>query len=89
VLLDSDRRGYVYLGALVADENPAPPHELVDPELLVLRMTQARGEDAGLRALPACESPDEVFRELVVADDGTLYQLCPGPAGVEIRAYAW
>ncbi|HJZ87051.1 MAG TPA: hypothetical protein VKN99_17885 [Polyangia bacterium] len=86
-LLDSDRRGFMYVGAFVAREQPEPPYALYDQAIAVVRLTQASGQPAGTLALPAPGEPEESFRELAVGDDGTIYQMLPGPDGIEIRSY--
>jgi hypothetical protein len=87
VLLDSDQRGHAYLGALVAREGPAPDFELADAATIVVRLVQADGADAGSLRLPASDQADEVFRELVVTDEGELLQMLVTAEGVQVVRY--
>jgi len=84
LLLDSDRRGFLYVGGLVGDDTG---ETLTSLATVVLRLRLADGALAGAISLPANTSPDEVFRELSVGDDGTVYQMIPGPDGVAITSY--
>jgi hypothetical protein len=88
-LLDSDRVGHVFLGALVADEGVAPPYALTNAQTVVVRLAAADGSDAGLITLPVAAGPEESFRELAVTDDGEVLQMLPGPDGVTITAYSF
>lgn len=84
LLLDSDRRGFLHVGALVGNEAGA---ELTSLATVVLRLRLADGALAGSLTLPANTSADEIFRELVVGDDGAIYQMLPGTSGVAITRY--
>ncbi len=86
LLLDSDRRGYLYVGGLVGDDTG---ETLTSLSTVVLRLRLADGALAGAITLPANTSPDEVFRELSVGDDGTVYQMMPGADGLTVSAYAF
>jgi len=84
LLLDSDRRGFVYVGGLVGDE--AGP-ELVNLGTAVVRLRLSDGGQAGMLMLPANTSADEVFRELFVGDDGAIYQMIPSKDGLTVTRY--
>jgi hypothetical protein len=88
LLLDTDKLGHLYLGALVAEENPTS-HELTDQATVVLRIQLADGADAGMLVLPPNTSPDETFRELIVGDDGTIYQMLPSETGYTVTTYSF
>ncbi len=87
LLLDSDRRGHVFLGARVGDESPEPPFAIRNQATIVLRLDLATGADAGALTLPAYTGPDEMFRELAVTDDGAVVQMLPSADGVTISTY--
>jgi len=87
LLLDSDREGHLYLGALVG--RMPESGDLEAPSVAVLRLDLARGGEAGLLALPASEAPEEMFRELTVSDGGEIFQLLPGADGLEIHRYTF
>ncbi len=74
VLLDSDRRGVLYLGAMVA---PAA--------VTVLCLDARDGHPLGQVQLPANTSADETFREFAVSDDGEIYSLLRSEEGAELR----
>jgi hypothetical protein len=86
LLLDSDGRGFLYLGALVGEE---AGDELTNLTTIVLRLRLADGAPAGALALPPNQSAAEVFRELAVGDDGAIYQMLPGPEGLTITRYTF
>ncbi len=87
VLLDSDTRGHVYLGALVAER--AADGTLAAPATVVCRLDLPSGAPSGTLVLPAYTGADEVFRELTVDDDGTVFQLFPGESGLEVRRFSF
>jgi hypothetical protein len=87
LLLDSDRDGRIYLGVETAQEDPAT-HKLEDVATVVVRLEGSAGKLTGTLTLPPTTAdPTERFRPLVVADDGTLYQLLASPAGFTITAH--
>jgi hypothetical protein len=87
LMLDSDRAGHIYLAAHIAVEDTAPPFELTDERILVVRVDERTGANMGSLVLPPPPGADEALRPLSVGDDGTVYQMLTGPSGVEIRSY--
>lgn len=87
LLLDSDRRGHVYLGAYVAREGPPPAYDYTDEATIVVRLGQPDAADRGSLSLPANNEPEELFKELAVTDDGEILQMLVGPDGVKIVRY--
>jgi hypothetical protein len=87
VLLDTDLAGHVLVGANVADEAITPPYQLLHQATVVLRVALADGADRGSLELPMADVPEEIFRPLAVTDEGTVLQLLPSTAGVELRAW--
>lgn len=74
VLLDSDRHGVLYLGALV------PPDQV-----MVLCVDARDGHPLGQAHLPANTSADETFREFAVSDDGEIYALLRSEEGAQLN----
>jgi hypothetical protein len=72
VLLDSDLSGKIYIA-------------VAGPELTRLACLDVDGEVAGRVDLPVSSTPDESFRDFVVADDGTITQMLRSEDGVEYR----
>lgn len=83
LLLDGDRRGRVYLGAVVGTYAAGG---VTDPHVTVVRLDRAGTPEATLR-LPAPPEADELFRPLVIDDDGVVYALAPGADGLAVVAY--
>lgn len=86
LLLDSDIKGNVYLGAEVGQEDPAT-HDFVDLATLVIRLDPAGHLDGVLELPPTTADAAETFRPLVIGDDGTVYHMVPSTAGVTVTAY--
>jgi hypothetical protein len=84
--LEGDRQGRVYLAGAVGHESPAPPYELVDEQLVVVRLSPA-GQQDGLLTLPPLSGPDETFRPVIVTDDGAVLVEQAGADGLEVRRY--
>lgn len=87
LLLDTDRRGHLFVGAEVADESPGPPHGLVNLEVVVLRLGLADGAAMGALELAASTRPEEILRELTVTDDGDVVQMLALDDGVRIASF--
>lgn len=88
-LLDSDRRGHLFVGAIVAVEARQPPYRLEQVKLVVVRLERSNGTDAGALVLPASDRPEETFRDLAVTDDGEVIQLLIAETGVTLSAHAF
>ncbi len=79
-LLDTDRSGIIYLGAVVApDGEPA----MID----LMCLDPLDGRPLGFTRIPANESADETFKELVVPDEGGVLYLYRTEEGAELRRY--
>ncbi len=89
LLLDSDRLGRVYLAAHVGTESRDPPFDVTGERIIVVRLEQSDGADRGSLVIAAPTAPDETLRPLTVGDEGTVYQMVPTEAGVEIRAHSF
>ncbi|MBA3453282.1 MAG: hypothetical protein H0T42_09345 [Deltaproteobacteria bacterium] len=89
VMLDSDRLGRAYVAAHVALESTTAPYTLSSERIVVVRLEGATGADLGTLSLPPPPPADEAVRSLSVGDDGVIYQMLPGPGGVEIQAYSF
>ena len=89
LLLDSDLRGHVFVGAEVGVEDPQPPHDFTDLADVVIRLSQEGGAEAGMLVLPASEIPEEVLRRLVITDDGDVLQMLLSDDGAAIVRYAF
>jgi hypothetical protein len=85
VLLDGDRRGRAYLGAVVGRELSGA---ITDPHALVVRFDRAGAPDATLR-LPAPPEADELFRPMAIDDEGHVFALSPGPDGLSLVEYSF
>lgn len=84
-LLDTDRSGIIYLGALVAA--PAPDKPEPRPMVLLVCLDPLDGRPLGKAELPANVNADETFRELVVADEGGVYYLHRTEEKAQIQRY--
>lgn len=85
VLLDGDRRGRAYLGAAVATQRG---DVLSNLHIALVRFSPTGEPDATLR-LPMPPGAEEVFRQIVVDDEGRVFAMSPGPAGLEVVAYTF
>lgn len=94
VMLDSDARGTIYLGALgtpragvgaapVADDSGASERV----QVLLMCIDGATGRTIGQATLPPNTSADETFREFTVPDDGGVVYAVRSEQGVEFRRY--
>ncbi|MBL8956372.1 MAG: hypothetical protein JNK82_36700 [Myxococcaceae bacterium] len=81
MLLDSDRSGVIYLGAVV--ELPNPNGESM-PRVGILCLDPLDGRPIGRATLPANTDADETFRELTVLDEGGVYYLHRGEQGAQM-----
>ncbi|MBK8694590.1 MAG: hypothetical protein IPN17_20505 [Deltaproteobacteria bacterium] len=85
VLLDGDRHGRVYLGAVAGRELGGA---ITDPRTLVVRFDRAGVPVATLR-LPAPPEADELFRPLAIDDEGHVFALSPGADGLSLVEYTF
>lgn len=85
-LLDSDRTGHVYVAAEIAEESGTT---LTNEQLIVVRLDEPTGVESGAISIPPLTSADETFRPLSVADDGTVYEMIPGPSGVQVLTFTF
>lgn len=85
VLLDGDRHGRAYLGAAVATQRG---DVLSNLHIALVRFSPSGEPDATLR-LPMPPGAEEVFRQIVVDDEGRVFAMSPGPAGLEVVAYTF
>lgn len=83
VLLDGDRAGRVYLGAVVGTWRAGT---VDDPHVTVVRLDRAGRPEAALR-IPANPEAEELFRPLVIDDAGVVYALTPSADGLAVVAY--
>jgi hypothetical protein len=84
MMLDSDRRGRVYVAVALGNENAA--HEIVDEHVAVFRLAD-NGTPTGTLRLPAMTEADESFRPISVSDDGAIFAMMPGPNGLVVTRY--
>jgi len=85
VLLDGDRHGRVYLGAVAGSELGGA---ITEPRTLVVRFDRAGVPVATLR-LPAPPEADELFRPLAIDDEGHVFALSPGADGLSLVEYTF
>ncbi|MBF0443103.1 MAG: hypothetical protein HQK54_14440 [Oligoflexales bacterium] len=84
LMLESDKNGNIYVGALVGKlENPE------ESVIQAVRLNGENGEISGTIFLPSPKDPHERFRDLVVAEDGTLLHFESQEKGAEIRRYSF
>jgi|LNFM01.1.fsa_nt_gb hypothetical protein len=94
VMLDSDARGTLYLGALgvarsavstapIAGDAAAPERE----QVLLMCIDGTTGRIKGQATLPPNTSADEAFREFAVPDEGGVIYAVRNDQGVEFRRY--
>jgi hypothetical protein len=80
LLLDSDKRGTIYLAMLaMAQEN--------DPLVLLSCLSGKDGAPLSTLQIPANTMPEETFRELVVLDEGGVLHAEMTDSGVTYRKY--
>lgn len=75
VLLDSDARGTIYLGASAGPEHTAQ----------IVCLASADGAVVGRVVVPVSEGPEETMRDFAVSDDGTIVWALRSEHGVEYR----
>ncbi len=79
VLLDTDLRGNIYLGALLEPKEGQP---LVAH---VICMSEQTGAPWGTADVPANGGPEETFRELTVLDEGGLIYVARDEVGISYQ----
>lgn len=86
LLLDSDTKGRIYLGAEIGAEDEASGStEML--QTIVVRL-DSRGKLTGQVRLPATTAdPSESLRPLAIGDDGTIFHMVPSAAGLTITRY--
>jgi len=80
VLLDTDRKGTIYLAITV---EPAPETEAV----LLYCLEPSKGAPVGKAELPANTLPEETFRDMVVLDEGGVLYSLRSESGVSYERY--
>ncbi len=72
--LESDASGRIFLGALLINERPAPPHDITaaGEEIVLLAPDGSIGKRI---RLPVNSGPEEQFRPIRLGADGKLYRL--------------
>lgn len=88
LLLDSDHKGRVYLGAEVGIEDPAT-HAMTDLATVVVRITAEGKLDGTLILPPSTADAAETFRPLVVGGDGTIYHMVASASGLKVTSYTF
>ena len=86
VLLDTDRAGVIYLGAL-AELPTGQPDPATKAVILLTCLDPLDGRPLGKAELPANTSADETFRELTVFDEGGVLFAQRTEAGVTMQRY--
>ncbi|MGZ3426040.1 MAG: hypothetical protein ACXVCV_05285 [Polyangia bacterium] len=88
ITLDSDRAGLVYLAVDVGHETASPPFVLTDERILVSRLGGG-GAPRGMLEIPPLPTADESFRPITVDDDGAVYVMAAGDAGLAVTRYVF
>ena len=83
VLLDSDRSGVIYLGAM--GERPLPNGDTGPAFISLVCLDPLDGRPLGRAEVPANLDADETFRELTVLDEGSVLYLYRTENGSEMR----
>lgn len=86
LMLDSDRRGQVYLAASTGRESDAPPYDILDEQLTVVRLGSG-GASRGELRLPPLTDPGETARPVAVDDDGVVYVMRPQGGGLQVTRH--
>ncbi len=87
MLLDTDRSGVIYLGALTMVAVPGKPEAEGRPMVLLLCLDPLDGRPLGRAELPANVNADETFRELVVQDEGGVLFLHRTEEKAQLQRY--
>jgi hypothetical protein len=97
VMLDSDTRGVIYLGAVGTPRTTTGAQPIVpatdgattagNERVLLLCIDGATGRAIGQTTLPPNTSADETFREFTVPDEGGVIYAVRDERGVEYRRY--
>lgn len=85
VLLDSDRSGIIYLGALV--EAPGGTPEKPAFAITLLCLDPLDGRPLGRTVIPPNGGGDETFREFAVPDEGGVLYLQRTEQGAQLQRY--
>lgn len=88
VMLDSDRRGAIYVAADTGHEASEPPFGILDEAIVVARLAPG-GAPRGSISLPAPDTADETFRRMSVDDDGNIYLMTPGSEGFAVQRFSF
>lgn len=95
VMLDSDARGVIYLGALGAARSAAGTAPIAQSDggsegnerILLMCLDGATGRPLGQTTLPPNTSADETYRDFTVPDEGGVIYQVRNDQGVEYRRY--
>lgn len=96
VMLDSDTRGVIYLGAVGTPRTTTGAQPIVpasdggaasNERVLLMCIDGATGRAIGQTTLPPNTSADETFREFTVPDEGGVIYAVRDERGVEYRRY--
>ncbi len=80
--LESDTNGRIFIGALLVNERPGPPHDVVSANEEIV-MLAADGRLIDRLRLPVNNGPEEQFRPIRLGRDGKLYRLrCTGDGAI-------
>ncbi len=82
VLLDSDRKGLIYLGAIVGGSRPNP-----SAMLQIACLDSAQGNLMGGALVEIPQMPEETFRSMVVMDEGGVVIAVPSESGMQYWNY--
>jgi len=85
LMLDSDRRGNVYLAADVGSENGAD-FAIVDERVVVARFG-LDGTPSGRLELPPWPAAEETLRPMAVDDEGGVLVMVPQEGGLQVLRY--
>ncbi|WP_394824383.1 hypothetical protein [Pendulispora albinea] len=78
LLLDSDARGTIYVGAWMTVAGEQPPDSI-----RVFCISSADGRTLGQTSLPTNDTPEESFRDLAVGADGSIVYAWRSEQGVQ------
>ncbi|MBI5531896.1 MAG: hypothetical protein HY898_04220 [Deltaproteobacteria bacterium] len=84
--LDTDETGNVFVSAHLAKESEQPPFAVTEDKD-VLSVFNAKGDPLGSVELESSTGPEEQFRAMTVARDGTVYHLQCTVEGTVLRRW--
>jgi hypothetical protein len=88
LMLESDAEGRTYVAADTAREGPEPDFALLDPSIVVVRLS-FDGQVTGRIEVPSFSTGDETIRPITIDEQGGVHVMSPGTEGLTVTRYTF